>query len=136
MSARTYWNAYTSPGNPFKPRGFLGNCQFPQITAEGLDDSLQHGKDLYGVYHNLLQYLPNSPSKNMSFRVTQNTITSQVAGMVVNGMFKTQNDIPLAIQVRFWNVFVLLLHMLNTVVGVGHRLPRASIYLQYRRRHV
>ncbi len=95
----TYWQGYRSPTNPFIPTGFLGTCQFPQITAGGLDDSWQHGKDLYGVYHDLLGFLPDYASEKVSFRVTQNVITSEVAGMVVNGLFGTQESIPLLIEV-------------------------------------
>lgn len=85
--------------NPFKPSGFIGSCQFPQITAGGLDDSWQHGKDLYGVYHDLVNFLPDDISGAVSFRVTQNTITSQVAGMVINGMFNTQDNIEVLVEV-------------------------------------
>jgi hypothetical protein len=98
-SAHSFWQGYISPTNPFIPTGFLGTCQFPQITADGLDDSWQHGKDLYGVYHDLLNFLPNNIGNQVSFRVTQNVITSQVAGMVINGMFNTENNIPLLIEV-------------------------------------
>ncbi|KAG9241407.1 histidine phosphatase superfamily [Calycina marina] len=97
-SSHTYWQGYTSPINPFVPSGFLGSCQFPQITADGLDDSWQHGKDLYGVYHDLLGFLPDSVDDKLSFRVTQNVITSQVAGILINGMFGTEVGIPLKIQ--------------------------------------
>jgi acid phosphatase len=77
----------------------LGTCQFPQITAGGLDDSWQHGKDLYGVYHDLLRFLPDD--SEVTFRVTQNVITSEVAGMVINGMFGTEAEFPLLIEVIF-----------------------------------
>jgi len=86
-----------SPQNPFIPSGFLGTCQFPQITAEGLDDSWQHGHDLYGVYHDLLGFLPDNADEKVTFKVTQNVITSEVAGMVLNGMFGTQEDYPLLV---------------------------------------
>ncbi|KAH8811581.1 histidine phosphatase superfamily [Xylogone sp. PMI_703] len=97
-SAHAYWQGYLSPINPFKPSGFLGSCQFPQITAAGLDDSWQHGRDLYGVYHDLLKFLPDNLNDQVSFRVTQNVITSEVAGMVINGMFDSEGDFPLLIQ--------------------------------------
>lgn len=64
-----------------------------------MDDSWQHGQDLYGVYHDLLGFLPDDVSEKVSFRVTQNVITSEVAGMVINGMFNTQNDVPLLVEV-------------------------------------
>jgi hypothetical protein len=79
----------------------LGTCQFPQITSGGLDDSWQHGQDLYGVYHDLLGFLPDGlDNSKISYRVTQNVITSEVAGMVINGMFDTEANVPLLIEVR------------------------------------
>ncbi|OJD37360.1 histidine acid phosphatase [Diplodia corticola] len=86
-SARTYWSVYTSPSNPFSASGFNGTCQFPQLTRGGLDDSWQHGRDLWGVYHDLLSFLPSDdPLSAMEFRVTNNVITSQVASMLIAGM--------------------------------------------------
>jgi 2-phosphoxylose phosphatase len=83
----------------------LGTCQFPQITAGGLEDSWQHGKDLYGVYHDLLGFLPDD--SDVTFRVTQNVITSEVAGMVINGMFGTEAEFPLLIEVRVTIMLVI-----------------------------
>lgn len=97
--AHTYWQGYISPVNPFVPSGFIGTCQFPQITSGGLGDSWQHGKDLYEVYHDLLGFLPDDANEKATFRVTNNQITSQVAGMVINGMFGIEEDHPLLIQV-------------------------------------
>lgn len=101
-SAKTYWSVYTSPSNPLVPRGFEGTCQFPQITRGGLDDSWQHGHDLYQVYYHLLKFLPEKYDPNLvSFRVTNNVITSQVASMVTSGMFggdQAQQDLPLLVQ--------------------------------------
>lgn len=98
-STPAYWQGYISPTNPFIPSGFLGTCQFPQITAEGLDDSWQHGRDLYGVYHDLLHFLPAHVDGKVTFRVTQNVITSEVAGMAINGMFGTEANYPLLVEV-------------------------------------
>ena len=89
---------YTAPSNPFAPTGFNGTCQFPQITKQGLDDSWQHGSDLYAVYHDLLRFLPDELSDKVAFRVTNNVITSQVAGMLVDGMYAPPSDTPLLIQ--------------------------------------
>jgi hypothetical protein len=97
-SATTYWSVYTTSSNPFAPTGFNGTCQFPQITKEGLDDSWQHGKDLYGVYHDLLKFLPDEMSDKVTYRVTNNVITSQVAGMLIEGMYKPSANTPLHIQ--------------------------------------
>jgi hypothetical protein len=101
-SAETYWQGFTSPINPFVPSGFQGNCQFPQITSEGLEDSHQHGADLYAVYHDLLKFLPgrSDPSwrNQVSYRATTNQITSQVAGMLIDGMFAPSSSVPLLVQ--------------------------------------
>ncbi|KAJ0322688.1 hypothetical protein Brms1b_002069 [Colletotrichum noveboracense] len=103
--AKTYWKVYVSPVNPFVPAGWIGTCQFPQITAQGLDDSWVHGADLFGVYHDLLGFLPPKDAAGsadwlakVKYRVTNNQITSQVAGMVVNGMWGTAASTGLSIQ--------------------------------------
>ncbi|KAF2254941.1 histidine acid phosphatase-like protein [Trematosphaeria pertusa] len=97
-SATAFWSVYTSNTNPFAPAGFNGTCQFPQITRGGLDDSFQHGKDLYGVYHDLLGFLPDDIGDKITYRVTNNVITSQVAGMLINGMYSPSETILLHIQ--------------------------------------
>ena len=97
-SASTYWSVYMSSSNPFPPLGFNGTCQFPQITRGGLGDSWQHAKDLYEVYHDLLDFLPDEPGDEVVYRVTNNVITSQVAGMVVATMYNPATNFPLLIQ--------------------------------------
>ncbi|EJT79256.1 hypothetical protein GGTG_04342 [Gaeumannomyces tritici R3-111a-1] len=103
-SAQAYWQGAVSPLNTFVPSGWVGTCQFPQITTGGLDDSARHGDDLYAVYHTLLGLLPDRASgapawrARTRFRVTQNVITSQVAGMLVAGMTRSTGPIPLEIQ--------------------------------------
>ncbi|KAL7624749.1 hypothetical protein AAE478_006321 [Parahypoxylon ruwenzoriense] len=99
--ARGYWKGYLSHINPYIPSGWVGTCQFPQITSAGLDDSWVHGQDLYEVYHNLLGFLPSRGQNwrtKVAYRVTQNVITSQVAGVLVNGMWRTTESVPLMIQ--------------------------------------
>ncbi|ODH36485.1 hypothetical protein ACO22_02767 [Paracoccidioides brasiliensis] len=98
-SAQTYWDVFENPINPFRAFGFKGTCTFPQITREGLDDSWQHGHDIYGVYHDLLHFLPSQLDlEKLSFRVTSNVITSQVASMVINGMYNSEHAVPLAVE--------------------------------------
>lgn len=95
----TYWSVYTSPSNPFAPQGFNGTCQFPQITRGGLDDSWQHGKDLFKVYKDRFGSLLVNSSDQVSYRVTNNVITSQVAGMVVAAMYESvKKELSLALQ--------------------------------------
>ncbi|KAM0715505.1 hypothetical protein Q7P37_009003 [Cladosporium fusiforme] len=101
LSSDTYWSVYTSPSNPLAPQGFNGTCQFPQITRGGLDDSHQHGADLKSVYHGLLDFIPaDYDSRAVSYRVTSNVITSQVASMLIAGMYpsRANKDTPLLIQ--------------------------------------
>lgn len=109
-SAEAYWvgtSAVAGFTNPFEltATGFKGSCQFPQITSAGLDDSWQHGADLYGVYGELLGFLPSRGDDDattwrdkVQYRVTNNVITSEVAGMVANGMWATTEAVPLLIQ--------------------------------------
>jgi acid phosphatase len=55
------------------------------------------------VYHGLLKFLPAQHedwSSKVKYRVTNNIITSQVAGMVIKGMWNTNKPIPVQVQVR------------------------------------
>ena len=100
-SAKTYWEVYNTPANPLRPAGFNGTCQFPQITRGGLDDSHQHGVDLKAVYHDMLDFIPADYNTNaVSYRVTNNVITSQVASMLIAGMWpeRADKDTPVLIQ--------------------------------------
>ena len=100
-SANTYWDVYTSPSNPLTPEGFNGTCQFPQETRGGLDDSHQHGIDLKAVYGEMLDFIPEQYNANLvSYRVTNNVITSQVASMLIAAMYPSRSgkDMPLLIQ--------------------------------------
>ncbi|KAI1434030.1 histidine acid phosphatase [Xylaria sp. CBS 124048] len=107
--ASSYWKGFISPINPFIPSGWIGTCQFPQLTAAGLKDAYAHGEDIYSVYHDLLSFLPDRDSDSelwesrVRYRVTQNVITSQVAGMVISGTWgfsssSSSKTIPLLLQ--------------------------------------
>ncbi|KAK7949215.1 histidine phosphatase superfamily [Apiospora aurea] len=107
-SAQTYWKGTNSTINPFVPAGWIGSCQFPQITSGGLDDSRTHGEDLYDVYHSLLGFLPSRDEedgeawrRHVVYRVTNNQITSQVASQLIAGMWGASaltRSVPLLIQ--------------------------------------
>ncbi|KAI5308679.1 hypothetical protein KEM55_005121, partial [Ascosphaera atra] len=62
---------------------------------------VQQGFQGNATYHELLGFLPAAfdPEKAV-FRITNAMITSQVAGMVVNGMFEEGRDVSLLVQVR------------------------------------
>ncbi|KAI0966112.1 histidine phosphatase superfamily [Xylaria arbuscula] len=101
--AQSFWEGFESPANPFVPSGWIGTCQFPQLTAPGLDDAFVHGQDIYGVYHSLLNFLPSRDNDDDSwrskvvYRVTQNVITSQVAGILIGGTWDTTSSTPLLV---------------------------------------
>lgn len=96
-AANTRWKTYQDPLNPLRREGYHGDCQFPQITAGGLQDSLEHGRDLYAVYGLRLGLTLNT----VRFRVTNNVITSQVAGAVVRGMFPHGSPPPVELRVQY-----------------------------------
>lgn len=101
QAAKGFGEGYISPINPFVPSGWIGTCKFPQITLGGLDDSYQHGLDLYEVYADLLHFIPGRDwyvADEVRYRVTNNPITSQVAGMVAGAMYKTKHSVPLMVQ--------------------------------------
>jgi 2-phosphoxylose phosphatase len=101
QAAQIAWSVSTSDSNPFAPSGFNGSCQFPQITAQGLNDSRQHGRDLYGVYGDLLNFLPSQfDSAKVQYRVTNNVITSQVAGQVVLGMYPSTSKSVVQVSIQ------------------------------------
>lgn len=95
------WQVYTSDSNPLAPEGFNGTCQFPQISGSGLNDSRQHGKDLFGVYHDLLSLIPGTyDAQKIKYRVTNNVITSQVAGQVIEGQFSSLTNSPIGVAIQ------------------------------------
>lgn len=87
------WQVYHDAANPMVATGFNGTCRFPMITAEGLRDAAQHGRDLYAVYHTLLGFLPERyNASEVVYRVTLNVITLQVVGLVIGAMFPNHTD--------------------------------------------
>ncbi|KDR79193.1 hypothetical protein GALMADRAFT_243093 [Galerina marginata CBS 339.88] len=85
------WQGFTDSQNPWVSTvgpGFIGSsCQFPQITSEGLEDSITHGSDLRAVYAARLGLSAELDPSTSKFRVTNNVITSQVASGLVAGLF-------------------------------------------------
>ena len=65
-----------------------------------MEDSWQHGRDIYEVYHDLLHFIPKTlDTKKVRFRATNNVITSQVAGVLIGGMYKPEDSVSLFVQV-------------------------------------
>ncbi|KJA21805.1 hypothetical protein HYPSUDRAFT_165255 [Hypholoma sublateritium FD-334 SS-4] len=85
------WQAFTDTQNPWTTTigpGFVGStCQFPQITSDGLEDSVVHGSDLRSVYASRLGLGSTFDTSEAQIRVTNNDITSQVASGLLAGLF-------------------------------------------------
>lgn len=66
-----------------------------------MQDSRQHGRDLYAVYHGLLGFLPAQLDiSKVNYRVTNNVITSQVAGQLIEGMFPSTTNQPTQVLIQ------------------------------------
>ncbi|KAH0578969.1 hypothetical protein H2248_003147 [Termitomyces sp. 'cryptogamus'] len=101
-AAEIQWQAFTNADNPFTATvgpGFVGStCQFPQITEEGLEDSITHGIDLRAVYASRLGLNESLDTSTSRIRVTNNQITSQVASGLIKGLFPASSDIEVLVQ--------------------------------------
>ncbi|KAJ7063445.1 histidine phosphatase [Mycena amicta] len=100
--AQQQWQAYQSRQNPWTNTvgpGFVNTtCQLPQITSEGLEDSHTHGSDLRAVYAERLGLSDRFDPSTAQIRVTNNVITSQVAGALVKGLFPATTNAAVLIQ--------------------------------------
>lgn len=73
-----------------------GTCQYPQLTAGGLMDAEQHGRDLWGVYGELLGLLPVEPGcDQVKHRASNSRLTEATANGVMRGIWTSQFDLPL-----------------------------------------
>ncbi|KAK4165115.1 histidine phosphatase superfamily [Cladorrhinum sp. PSN259] len=90
----SYWKITPSIFNPLPITKLTGSCLFPQITLGGLSDSHLHGVDLYSVYSSLL---PLS-SSSVQFRVTTNSITTQIASALLSSFPFISAPYPLVVQ--------------------------------------
>ncbi|THU98971.1 phosphoglycerate mutase-like protein [Dendrothele bispora CBS 962.96] len=90
------WQAFTNSNNPWTNTvgpGFVNStCQFPQITPEGITDSHTHGADIRSVYFDRLGLTQVLDPIKFKIRVTNNVITSQVAGGLLKGLFPLSHD--------------------------------------------
>ncbi|KAJ7597581.1 histidine phosphatase [Mycena floridula] len=96
------WQGFQNAQNPWTTTvgpGFVGStCQFPQITSGGLEDSHQHGADLRAVYAKRLEFSDKLDPSTVRIRVTNNVITSQVAGGLLKGLFPLTDHVAVLIQ--------------------------------------
>ena len=87
-SNQIVWDAYRPAQSLLPITGRGSSCRFPQLTKEGMGDAVQHGQDLFEVYHDLLQFLPTvADNAAVKFRVTNNLITTQTVGGIIAGMY-------------------------------------------------
>ncbi|KAJ7684608.1 phosphoglycerate mutase-like protein [Mycena polygramma] len=100
--AEIQWQAFRSPQNPWTNSvgpGFVDTtCQLPQITSEGIVDSHTHGSDLRVVYASRLGLGQRLDASVVQIRVTNNVITSQVAGGLVKGLFPGSENTAVLVQ--------------------------------------
>ncbi|KAF8977495.1 histidine phosphatase [Cyathus striatus] len=99
-----HWQAYSDPLNPWTNTigpGFVNStCQFPQITSEGLEDSITHGTDLRNVYASRLGLTSKFDPSKVHIRVTNNEITSQVASGLLKGLFPSTPSSNIEVQIQ------------------------------------
>ncbi|KAJ7460998.1 histidine phosphatase [Mycena galericulata] len=96
------WQAFINPQNPWTTTvgpGFVNTtCQLPQITSDGLVDSHTHGSDIRSVYAERLGLGQKLDPSLVQIRVTNNDITSQVAGALLKGLFPETDNVAVLIQ--------------------------------------
>ncbi|KZS89478.1 phosphoglycerate mutase-like protein [Sistotremastrum niveocremeum HHB9708] len=99
-SARVYHDAFIPSWHPFRSRLWNGSCSAGQLTKEGLDDAVQHGKDLISVYHDFLAGEGSGVTpENIHIRTSNEDRTYQVAGALLYGMDTSTKDV-------LWPVYV------------------------------
>ncbi|KIN93474.1 hypothetical protein M404DRAFT_171145 [Pisolithus tinctorius Marx 270] len=72
--------------HPFADRIWAGTCDSGQLTREGLDDAIKHGRDFWGVYHDRLGFLEHVNEKEIYVRTSTEPRTQQAAGAMLYGM--------------------------------------------------
>ncbi|KLO07369.1 phosphoglycerate mutase-like protein [Schizopora paradoxa] len=75
--------------HPFLSQIWNGTCDMGQLTAGGLADAVQHGKDFWSIYHDELGFLESVNTKDILMRTSTEDRTQQVAGGLLFGFDKT-----------------------------------------------
>ncbi|KAJ6608626.1 histidine phosphatase [Mycena sp. CBHHK59/15] len=98
------WQAYTSSQNPWTNTvgpGFINTtCKLPASPnhSRRIGDSHTHGVDLRAVYASRLGFGQRLDTSTVQIRVTNNVITSQVAGGLLKGLFPGTDNVAVLIQ--------------------------------------
>ncbi|KAI6098881.1 phosphoglycerate mutase-like protein, partial [Pisolithus croceorrhizus] len=85
-TAQIFTRTSTHPLHPFADHIWAGTCDSGQLTREGFDDAIKHGKDFWGVYHEGLGFLEHVNEKEIYIRTSTEPRTHQVAGAILYGM--------------------------------------------------
>ncbi|GJJ08539.1 hypothetical protein Clacol_002757 [Clathrus columnatus] len=88
-NAQTYHETNIPSNHPFLSQIWNGTCDEGQLTAAGLEDSMQHGKDFASVYINKLKFLKGVDAIDVYVRTSTEDRTYQVAGALLYGMDET-----------------------------------------------
>lgn len=89
------------PCHPMAQRLWSGSCAAGQLTAGGLEDALQHGKDFWSVYgpDGPASLLSEVTADEVTVRTSPSARTAQVAGAFLHGMgFRSKGAFPIHIQ--------------------------------------
>ncbi|KAF9223286.1 phosphoglycerate mutase-like protein [Gyrodon lividus] len=85
-TAQVYHETIIPEWHPFASQIWTGTCDAGQLTREGLEDAIQHGKDFWSVYHGKLGFLEHVNTADIYIRTSTEVRTHQVAGAILYGM--------------------------------------------------
>ncbi|KAH9927379.1 phosphoglycerate mutase-like protein [Amylocystis lapponica] len=85
-TGRVFHETYTPAWHPFLSEIWNGTCDEGQLTQEGLEDAVLHGKDFWSVYSDELGFLQTVNEDDIFIRTSTETRTFQVAGGLLAGM--------------------------------------------------
>ncbi|KAI0040100.1 phosphoglycerate mutase-like protein [Auriscalpium vulgare] len=96
--AHVYHSTFAPASHPFLDQMWNGTCDEGQLTAGGLRDAVQHGKDFWAVYHHKLGFLRSVDQSEIWVRTSTEDRTMQVASGMLFGMDPATAE-------RSWPVF-------------------------------
>ncbi|KII94408.1 hypothetical protein PLICRDRAFT_101602 [Plicaturopsis crispa FD-325 SS-3] len=88
-----FHETYIPASHPFLYSIWNGTCDAGQLTQQGLEDSIKHGKDFWSVYHGKLGFV-NNPTKDFWLRTSTEIRTHQVASGLLYGMDPSTATVP------------------------------------------
>ncbi|EGN94817.1 hypothetical protein SERLA73DRAFT_187884 [Serpula lacrymans var. lacrymans S7.3] len=85
-TARIFHETIIPDWHPFAVEIWNGTCDSGQLTREGLEDAIKHGKDFWSVYHDKNVFLQNVVEDDIYIRTSTEARTQHVAGGFLFGM--------------------------------------------------